>query len=50
MHHHASHLQAYLDEYSYRFNKSDMHEGIFRNLLYKMVASEPRPFKIIARS
>ncbi|KAA6307499.1 hypothetical protein EZS27_040830, partial [termite gut metagenome] len=33
MHHSVKHLQAYIDEYSYRFNRSTMKEGIFDNLL-----------------
>jgi len=49
IHHHAQHLQAYVDEYSFRFNRSFMHEGVFQNLLDKMVASQPHPFKTIVR-
>jgi hypothetical protein len=49
IHHHAHHLQAYVDEYSFRFNRSFMHEGVFQNLLDKMVASQPHPFKTIVR-
>ena len=29
-HHAVDHLQAYLDEYTYRFNRSMMKVGIFR--------------------
>ncbi len=37
MHHHVEHLQDYLDEYCYRFNRSFMKEGIFDNLMLRMV-------------
>lgn len=41
MHHQVEHLQAYLDEYSYRFNRSNMKTGIFENLMRRMVQSKP---------
>ena len=41
MHHHVDDLQAYLDEYCYRFNRSFMKEGIFDNLMVRMVRAEP---------
>ncbi|KAA6329413.1 hypothetical protein EZS27_021776 [termite gut metagenome] len=47
MHHSVKYLQAYMDEYSYRFNRSAMKEGIFDNLLKRMVLAEPCPYKII---
>jgi len=47
MHHHASHLQAYIDEYTYRFNRSFMKENIFDNLLKRMIKSEPYTYKMI---
>jgi predicted RNA-binding Zn-ribbon protein involved in translation (DUF1610 family) len=47
MHHHANHLQAYIDEYTYRFNRSNMKEGIFDNLMARMIASPPAPYKIV---
>jgi len=49
IHHHAQHLQAYVDAYSSRFNRSFIHETVFQNLLDKMVASDPHPFKTIVR-
>jgi|GEM_PF-942949 len=49
IHHRAQHLHAYVDEYSSRFNRSSIHESVFQNLLDKMVASEPHPFKTIVR-
>lgn len=41
MHHHVRDLQDYLDEYSYRFNRSFMKENIFDNLLNRMIEAEP---------
>lgn len=41
MHHHVNDLQDYLDEYCYRFNRSFMKEGIFENLVMRMVKCEP---------
>ena len=40
-HHAVDHLQAYLDEYTYRFNRSMMKVGIFENLLNRMVKHKP---------
>ena len=47
VHHHASHLQYYLDEYCYRFNRHKMKEGIFDNLLMRMITTKPVPYKLI---
>lgn len=41
VHHHVDHLQAYIDEYTYRFNRSFMKEGIFDNLMKRMVNAKP---------
>lgn len=41
MHHHVWDLQDYLDEYCYRFNRSFMKEGIFDNLMARMVSAKP---------
>lgn len=41
VHHHVNDLQDYLNEYCYRFNRSFMKEGIFDNLMLKMVRAEP---------
>lgn len=41
MHHHVDDLQAYLDEYSYRFNRSFMNGNIFDNLMNRMVNTPP---------
>lgn len=41
MHHHVEHLQDYLDEYCYRFNRNFMKGGIFDNLMDRMMEAEP---------
>lgn len=41
MHHSVRHLQAYIDEYTYRFNRHFMKEGIFDNLMKRMVKHQP---------
>lgn len=48
MHHHVEHLQDYLDEYCYRFNRSFMKEGIFDNLMMRMVNTSPCYIKNIS--
>lgn len=47
IHHHAEHLQAYVDEYTYRFNRSNMNGQIFDNLIRKMVLASPCSYKQI---
>ena len=47
MHHQVEYLQAYIDEYCYRFNRSFMKEGIFDNLLLRMVETSPVSYKQI---
>lgn len=49
MHHHTKHLQAYIDEYTYRFNRRKMTDNIFDNLLLRMIKEEPYPYKNIIR-
>jgi IS1 family transposase len=46
-HGHAKHLQYYLDEYCYRYNRNKMKEGIFDNLLNRMLNHKPMPYKVI---
>ena len=41
VHHHVNDLQDYLNEYCYRFNRSFMKEGIFDNLMKRMVLADP---------
>ncbi len=47
IHHHATHLQAYINEYTYRFNRSNMKENIFENLITRMVKATPCSYKMI---
>lgn len=46
-HHHADYLQAYVDEYTYRFNRNFMKEKIFDNLMRRMVNGSPYTYKNI---
>ena len=47
IHHSVRHLQSYLDEYTYRFNRHKMKEGIFYNLMNRMINSTPFTYKMI---
>jgi len=47
MHGHAEHLQAYIDEYCYRFNRSNMKAAIFDNLLARLIFALPITHKMI---
>ena len=47
IHHSVDNLQAYLDQYCYRFNRSQMKGAIFDNLLARMVEHNPCPYNII---
>ena len=47
IHHSVDNLQAYIDQYCYRFNRSQMKGGIFDNLLDRMVNHKPCPYKMI---
>ena len=47
VHHHAVHLQAYIDEYCFRFNRSFMKEGVFENLLNRMMRAEPCSYQAL---
>ena len=46
-HSHVKHLQPYLDEYAYRYNRSFMKENIFDNLLNRMIQAPPHTYKMI---
>lgn len=48
MHHSVKDLQAYLDEYCYRFNRSNMKEGIFDNLMNRMIKTPPYTYKMMS--
>jgi transposase-like protein len=41
MHHNVTDLQAYIDEYTYRFNRHLMKASIFENLILRMIRSKP---------
>ena len=47
VHHHVDDLQEYINEYTYRFNRSFMKENIFENLITRMVKAKPCPYKAI---
>ena len=47
IHHKTIYLQAYIDEYCYRFNTNLMKEGIFENLLNRKVIEKPFTHKIM---
>lgn len=49
IHHHVSqrHMQRYLDEYCYRFNRHGHKESMFDNLIKKMVAHSPVNYKLL---
>lgn len=47
VHHSVKHLQSYIDEYTYRFNRHKMKEGIFENLMTRMVKKPPFTYKMI---
>jgi len=46
----AGHIEKYLDEYSYRINRSQHKETIFDNLISRMVKSEPLMYQDIILS
>lgn len=41
VHHSVIQLQRYIDEYTYRYNRHTMTEGIFENLMNRMVKTKP---------
>ena len=41
IHHHVNDLQAYIDEYTYRFNRHFMNAHIFDNLILRMINAKP---------
>jgi hypothetical protein len=47
IHHHAEHLQAYIDEYTYRFNRNFMNKGLFENLINRMMNAKPLTYEMI---
>ncbi len=47
MHRHVKDLQEYINEYTYRFNRSFMKGNIFDNIMDRMVKASPATYKII---
>lgn len=47
VHHSVTHLQAYIDEYTYRFNRHFMAAEIFDHLLVRMVKHRPVFYRMI---
>ena len=47
VHHSVRYLQSYINEYTYRFNRHKMKEGIFENLINRMVTAPPHAYKMI---
>jgi hypothetical protein len=41
IHHRVTDLQAYIDEYTYRFNRKSMNVYIFDNLIQRMIKTKP---------
>ena len=41
VHHSVNDLQAYIDEYTYRFNRRFMNAAVFDNLILRMMRSKP---------
>ena len=47
VHHKVRDLQAYIDEYTYRYNRNFMKEGIFYNLMNRMIKGKKITYKQI---
>jgi transposase-like protein len=47
LHHHVNDLQDYINEYTYRFNRSLMRGNIFDNLMNRMILTPPISYKMI---
>jgi len=49
IHHKCSkkHLHAYLDEYKYRFNKRNMRQWLFNDMVGRLMQHEPRPYPVL---
>lgn len=47
LHHHVHDLQDYINEYTYRFNRSFMKGNIFDNLMNRMINTTPHTYKMI---
>jgi hypothetical protein len=47
LHHHVKNLQDYINEYTYRYNRSFMKGNIIDNLMNRMVNTPPHSYKMI---
>jgi predicted RNA-binding Zn-ribbon protein involved in translation (DUF1610 family) len=47
MHHQTFHLQAYINEYTYRYNRRQMNGHIFDNLICRMMNAAPATYKML---
>lgn len=47
IHHSVDHLQAYINEYNYRYNRHFMNGDIFENLMVRMVEHKPAFYKML---
>lgn len=44
---HKEHIEKYLDEYSFRINRSIFKQTIFHNLIYRMIEHQPVTYQMI---
>ncbi len=44
---HAEHIEKYLDEYSFRINRSIHKQTIFHNLILRMINAQPITYQMI---
>lgn len=47
---HENHIEKYLDEFSFRINRSIYKQTIFHNLIIKMIKAEPITYQMIKTS
>ncbi|MCR5453516.1 MAG: transposase [Bacteroidales bacterium] len=47
IYYHVNNLQAYINEYTFRYNRHIMKRGIFENLLAKVIAHPPKTYKLL---
>lgn len=44
---HEGHIEKYLDEFSFRLNRSIHRQNIFHALIFRMIMAEPSPYQLI---
>lgn len=47
IHHSVVHLQAYINEYNYRYNRYFMNGDIFENLMVRIMEHKPAFYKML---